>query len=63
MNCIKRSVNCGALFVCPGVRGRGSFAPPDPLKGLFTRSDFAVRGEIKEEMIFIRKIRNGGAED
>ena len=39
------------------------FAPPDPLKGLFTRSDFAVRGEIKEEMIFLRKIRNGGAED
>lgn len=62
MNSIKRSVNCGALFVCRGT-GRGSFAPPDPLKERFTRSDFAVRGEIKEEMIFLRKIRNGGTED
>lgn len=63
MNFIKRSVNCGALFVCLGVRGRGSFAPPDPLKERFTRSHFAVRGEIKEEMIFLRKIRNEGTED
>ena len=39
------------------------FAPPAPLKGRFTRSDFAARGEIKEEMIFLRKIRNGGTED
>jgi len=63
MNSIKRSVNCGALFVYSGGTGRGSFAPPDPLKGRFPRSDFAVRGEIKEEMIFLRKIRNGGTED
>ena len=63
MNCIKRSVLLRGAFRMPGGRGRGSFAPPDPLKGVFRVRISPARGEIKEEMIFLRKIRNGGTEN
>ena len=63
MNSIKRSVNCGALFVCRGDGGGGASLPLTPSRGVFRVRISPARGEIKEEMIFLRKIRNGGTED